>query len=183
MKPPKLLFCLAVFALMAGAQDRRSLCLLFDLNSMSAPEQLRAQEAAIKFVEEQAKPSDLVSIMTFTSELQVVQDFSGDHDTLIAALRKIVPSAASAANAAGDVNSRLQAVQNAAAILEAVPGKKSVIYFSNGISLAGADNQAQLKATVNAAVRANMAIYPVDAATASPGQPSPIRSIFLLPAK
>jgi VWFA-related protein len=165
MKLPKLLFCLAVVALVAGAQDHRSLCLLFDLNSMSAPDQLRVQEAAIKFVEEQMKPSDLVSVITFTSELKVVQDFSGDHDILLAALRKIVPSAT---NAAVDINSRLQAVQNAAAILEAVPGKKSLIYFANGISPTGADNQAQLKATVDATVRANGAIYPVDTGALSP---------------
>jgi hypothetical protein len=57
-----------------------------------------------------------------------------------------------------------------------------MIYFSTGTSLAGADNQAQLKATVNAAVRANVSIYPVDATT-PPGQPSTVRSIFLLPAK
>jgi len=182
MKLPKLLFCLAVFALMAGAQDRRSLCLLFDLNSMSAPEQLRAQEAAIKFVEEQMKPSDVVTVMTFTTELKVVLDFSGDRDILIAALHEIVPATASA-NATGDVSSRLQAIQNAATMLEAVPGKKALILFSNASSSIGADNQAQLKATVNTAVRANVAIYPVDATTPSPGQPSPIRSIFLLPAK
>jgi len=179
MKLPKLLLCLSVFALMAGAQDRRSLCLFFDLNSMSAPDQLRAQQAAIKFVEEQMKPSDVVAVMTFTSELRVVQDFSGDHDILIAALRKIVPSAA---DAAIDVNSRLQAVQNAAAILEAVPGKKSIIYFSTGTSLAGASNQAQLKAAVNAAVRANASLYPVDATTPA-DQPATVRSIFLLPPK
>ncbi|MGZ6317355.1 MAG: hypothetical protein ACXWNQ_08855 [Anaerolineales bacterium] len=125
MKPTKLLFCLAVCALLAGAQDRRSLCLLFDLNSMSAPEQVRAQEAAIKFVEEQAKPSDLVSIMTFTSELTVVQDFSGDHDILIAALRKIPLSSVPA----GNVNSRLQAIQNAAAICAGCTGKEVADLF------------------------------------------------------
>ncbi len=180
MKLPKLLLCLAVFALMAGAQDRRSLCLFFDLNSMSASEQLRAQEAAIKFVEQQARPSDAITVMTFTSELKVVLDFSSDHETLVAALREIIPSAP---NAAGDVNSRLQALQNATAMLEATPGKKALILFSNGVSLAGADNQAQLKATVNAAVRANVAIYPVDANAPAPGQPSAVRSVFLLPAK
>jgi VWFA-related protein len=155
---------------MAGAQDRRSLCLLFDLNSMSAPEQLRAQENAIKIVEERTNPFDVVTVMTFTSELKVVQEFSGDRDILIAALRQIVPSSASTANTAGDVNRRLQAIQNAATILEAVPGKKTLIYFSNGISRTGADNQTQLKATVNAAVRANVSIYPVDATTTTPGQ-------------
>jgi hypothetical protein len=47
-------------------------------------------------------------------------------------------------------------------MLKPVPEKKLLIYFSNGVSKTGAGNQAQLKATVDAAVRANVAIYPVD---------------------
>jgi VWFA-related protein len=165
MKLLKLLFCLAALALAAGAQGQRTLCLFFDLNSMSAPDQLRAQENAIKFVQEQMAPSDRVTVMTFGSEVKVVQDFSSDREALIATLRGIPPSAASAA-AAGDVDARLQAIQSVSTMLAAVPGKKALIFFSDGISKSGIDNQDQLKATVNAAVRANVAIYTVDARTA-----------------
>jgi hypothetical protein len=44
-----------------------------------------------------------------------------------------------------------------------VPGKKAIIFFSDGISKPSLDSSDQLKAAVNAAVRANVAIYPVDA--------------------
>jgi VWFA-related protein len=40
-------------------QDRRLLCLLFDMTSMQPPEQLRAQEAAIKFLETQMTSNDI----------------------------------------------------------------------------------------------------------------------------
>ena len=159
MKCLKLLFCLTALALVAGAQDRRSLVLFFDLNSMSAPDQLRAQENAIKFVQENMAPSDLVTIMTFTTEVKVVQDFSSDRDRLVATLRGIIPSP-TAGNAAGDANSQLQALQNAATMLEPIPGKKALLYFSTG--LPRPDNNDQLKAAINAAVRANIAIYTVD---------------------
>ena len=43
------------------------------------------------------------------------------------------------------------------------PEKKALIYFSSGIPKTGVENQSQLRATVNAAVRANVAFYPVDA--------------------
>jgi hypothetical protein len=43
------------------------------------------------------------------------------------------------------------------------PEKKALIYFSSGISRTGVDNESQLRATVNAAIRANVAFYPVDA--------------------
>jgi VWFA-related protein len=159
MKLLKLIFCLAALALAAGAQDRRSLCLFFDLNSMSAPDQLRAQASALKFVQEQMTPADMVTVMTYTTEVKVVQDFSSDREALIAALRGIVPSAAPA----GGADSRLQAIEIASTMLAAVPGKKALIFFSNGISLTGADNQDHLRAAVNAAVRGNVAIFSVDA--------------------
>lgn len=43
------------------------------------------------------------------------------------------------------------------------PEKKALIYFSSGVSKTGVDNQSQLQSTVNAAVRANVAFYPIDA--------------------
>ena len=42
-------------------------------------------------------------------------------------------------------------------------GEKSLVYFASGLRLNGVDNQAQLRATINAAIRANVAIYPIDA--------------------
>jgi len=137
-----------------------------------APDQLRAQETAIKFVEGRMTPSDLVAVMTVTSEMKVVQDFTGDRAVLVAELRKIVPSPDSAAAAAGDVDRRLLTIQQAAAMLEPVPEKKLLIYFSNGVTKTGAGSQAQSKAAVDAAVRANVAIYPVDPGGTIPAWPA-----------
>jgi hypothetical protein len=47
--------------------------------------------------------------------------------------------------------------------LSVVDGKKALIDFTTGVNLRGADNQAQLRATLNAARRASVAFYPVDA--------------------
>ena len=46
--------------------------------------------------------------------------------------------------------------------LESITEKKSLLYFSGGISRDGIENQASLRAAINAAVRANLAIYSVD---------------------
>jgi hypothetical protein len=43
------------------------------------------------------------------------------------------------------------------------------VYFASGAAVTGADNQAQLSATVNAALRNNVALYPVDARGLLPG--------------
>ena len=41
--------------------------------------------------------------------------------------------------------------------------KKVLIYFASGLRLNGVDNQAQMRATINAAIRANVSFYPIDA--------------------
>jgi hypothetical protein len=58
---------------------------------------------------------------------------------------------------------QLSALQTAVGMLRPLPDQKSLVYFSSGLRLNGVDNQAQLRATENAALRANVAIFPVDA--------------------
>src|ERR1035438_140900 len=43
--------------------DKRLLVLFFDLGSMGIPEQLRAQDSALKFLDEQITTADMVAIM------------------------------------------------------------------------------------------------------------------------
>src|SRR5204862_18296 len=58
---------------------------------------------------------------------------------------------------------RLRALKTLAEALQPIQQKKAIIYFSSGMQRSGTDNQVELRAAVNAAVRANVAIYPVDA--------------------
>jgi len=57
---------------------------------------------------------------------------------------------------------KLLALQSIMQAMGKIPQKKSLIYFSNGISQSGVDNQSALRATTAAAVKANVSIYPVD---------------------
>ncbi len=167
-------------------QDRRLLCLLFDMTSMQPPEQLRAQEAAIKFVETQMTSNDLVEIMTFNSNIKVVEEFTADRERVISSLKKLTVGAGSdfadlastSADEGDDSGSfaaddtefnifntdrKLSALEDASKKLGAFPEKKALIYFSSGVGKTGVENQSQIKATTNAAVRANVSIYAVDA--------------------
>jgi hypothetical protein len=47
-------------------------------------------------------------------------------------------------------------------MLGSIEQKKSVLYFSGGMTRSGTDNQVELRAATSSAVRANMSIYPVD---------------------
>jgi hypothetical protein len=57
----------------------------------------------------------------------------------------------------------LAALESAVKQLGVLPEKKALVYFASGMSRTGADNQAQLSATVNAAIRNNVVFYTVDA--------------------
>ncbi|MEO8050231.1 MAG: VWA domain-containing protein [Acidobacteriota bacterium] len=167
-------------------RDRRLLCLFFDMTSMDPPQQLRAQEAAIKFLQSQMTSSDLVEIMTYSTAIKVVQEWTDNRPLLIEALRKLnlgegsdlADSAATGADEGDDsggfaadesefnifnTDRKLSALEDAARKLSVFPEKKALVYFSSGISKTGMENQSQIKATVNAAVRANVSFYPVDA--------------------
>jgi len=133
--------------------------MFFDLNTMDAAAQSKALDNAIQFVQQQATASDRIAVMTYTSRLNVLTDFTGDRDTIVATLRTITPVTGAVA---GNPGAQLQGIQAAISVLAPVPDKKAMIYFPSGVPKNGADDQDQLNATVNAAVRANVSIYSVD---------------------
>jgi hypothetical protein len=57
---------------------------------------------------------------------------------------------------------RLEALRSVAEKLSHLDQKKSLIYFSSGMNRTGIENQSELRAATNAAVRANLAIYTMD---------------------
>ena len=58
---------------------------------------------------------------------------------------------------------QLASLQTAVKMLGSLNEKKALIYFASGLNLNGTDNQAQLHATVNAAIRADVYFFPIDA--------------------
>jgi hypothetical protein len=56
----------------------------------------------------------------------------------------------------------LYAIRSIAKSLERVDQRKSLLYFSGGLTRQGIENQASMRAATNEAVKANMAIYSVD---------------------
>jgi VWFA-related protein len=166
-------------------KDRRLLVLFFDMTSMPIPDQLRAQKEAQKFLKEKMTPSDLVAIMTFSSDIKVVQDFTEDRDLLSKEIKGLTvgegagfdettsddsTSDTGAAFVQDDsefnifnTDRQLTALETAVRMLGSLNEKKALVYFASGMTKNGFDNDAQLRATVNAAIRANVAFYPVDA--------------------
>lgn len=168
-------------------KDRRLLVMFFDMTSMPIQDQIRAQTAAQKFLKTQMTPSDLMAVMTFASDLKVLQDFTDDRDALAKVIKgltlgegsDLAVDGATGADNEEDVGAaytaddsefnifntdrKLAALESAARMLGALPEKKALVYFASGVSKTGVDNEAQLRGTINAAIRNNVAFFPIDA--------------------
>jgi VWFA-related protein len=172
--------------LAAQFKDRRLIILFFDLSAMEPDEIDHAVTSAKAYVDTQMLPADLVSIVSLGSSLVVNQDFTADH----VLLRKQLDGFSTGSGqgfeegttgttegtpdtgqpfTADDTeynifntDRRLEALRSVAEKLSFVQQKKSLIYFSSGMDRTGIENQSELRAAVNAAVRSNMAIYTMD---------------------
>ena len=168
--------------------DKRLIALFFDFSNMQIPEQLRAQGAALKFLNEQITSSDLVAVLLFTSVVSVRTDFTADRSVLTDIVKGL-PIGDSSENAAladdasangedtgaafvadetefniFNTDLKLAALEQVVRQLATLPEKKALVYVTGGISKSGSlENQAQLEASINAAVKSNVAIFPIDA--------------------
>jgi VWFA-related protein len=179
-------------------QDHRLLVFFFDMSSMQPDELMRALKASNDFITNRMTPADLVAVVTYSSSLRVVEDFTNNRDSLKKIMHTILVGEESSAlattgaiGAAGgtdangmeivtqdlsdaftpdetefnifNTDQKLAALESLAQMLRNVPGRKSVIHFSSGISRTGQENQAQLRATIDASNQANVSLYTMDA--------------------
>jgi VWFA-related protein len=173
-------------------RDRRMLVLFFDMTSMETDDIIRAHDAAQKFLKQQISPADLVAVITFSTRLSVLANFTNDKATLEKAVARLMPGAASnlsnplyaaAQNGEYDVqqdtqdaytadetefnvfntDQKLIAIEDLANVLAGIPGRKAVVEFTGGITQTGEENRAELRAATDAANRADVSIYSIDA--------------------
>jgi VWFA-related protein len=167
-------------------RGRRLIVLFFDLSSMQPEEVQRSVKAAHDYVDQKLSPADLIAVASFSTSLNVDQDFTADRALLSDAIDAYggVGGQGFDDGATGDpdgtpdngaaftpddtefnifnTDRRLDALQSLADQLSGIEQKKSVIYFSSGMSQQGTDNQVQLRRTVDRANRANVSIYAAD---------------------
>jgi VWFA-related protein len=159
--------------------------MFFDLTSMQPEDLDRSVAAAQDFLKNKMQPADLVALVSLGNTLKVDQDFTTDKDALIkevgvyngtegqgfalgatANSNQVEDTTGYTADESeyNDMNTdrELFALRAVAKSLEKITEKKSLLYFSGGIQRDGIENQASLRSAINAAVRANLAIYSVD---------------------
>ena len=173
-------------------RNRRMIVMFFDLTSMETDDLIRAHDAAVKFLKQQMKPPDLVAVVTFGSNLSVLANFTNNRATLEKAVAQLIPGASSgianplyaaAQNGEYDVqqytgdaysadetefnvfntDQKLVAIEGLANVLASIPGRKALVEFTGGITQTGEENRAELQAATDAANRADISIYSIDA--------------------
>ena len=167
-------------------RDHRLIVIFFDLSSMQDEDIDRAVDAADDYVNKQMQPADLVALVSMSTGLSMDQDFTSDKTALLRGLAKYNGSDETGfANggtgstdgtsddttqfAADDTeynslntDRELLAIRAISKSLERVDQRKSMLYFSGGLTRNGIENQASLRAATNEAAKANLAIYSVD---------------------
>jgi len=172
--------------------NRRMIVLFFDMTSMATDDIIRAHDAAEKFLKTQMSPADLVSIVIFSTNLDILANFTNDRATLEKAVASLMPGAASqlgnplyaaAQNGEYDVqqdtgaaytadetefnvfntDQKLEAIEKLTEVLAGIPGRKALVEFTGGITQTGEENRAELRAATDAANRADVSIYSIDA--------------------
>ena len=170
----------------AELRNRRLIVLFFDLSAMQPEEIDRAVKAAQDYLDKQMQPADLVAVVSLATSLDINQDFTSDRALLHRAIAGMSSTSGEgfAAGSTGttegtadtgaaftpddteynifNTDRRLQALRSLAGMLRGLDQKKSVIYFSSGMDRTGIENQSQLRAAINEAVKSNVAFYTMD---------------------
>jgi VWFA-related protein len=168
------------------ARDRRLILLFFDFSAMEVDQIDRAVDSAKKYVNAKMQPADLIAIVSLSTNMRLDLDFTDDKKKVLSVLNAYnsgsgqgfdngaTGTSEGAAETSGaftaddtDYNTfsadrKLLALQSIIQAVGKLPQKKSLIYFSNGITQSGVDNQSALRAATAAAVKANVSIYPLD---------------------
>ena len=171
----------------AQLRDHRLIVMFFDLSSMQPEDIDRAVEAAQNYINKKMQPADLVALVSMDTGLSMDQDFTADKAALLRGVGKYngtegtgLANGNEGGNSGGtaddassftaddseynslNTDRELYAIRTIAKSLERVDQRKSMLYFSGGLTRQGIENQASMRAATNAAVKANMAIYSVD---------------------
>jgi len=173
-------------AAVVDARDRRLILLFFDFSAMDTDQIDRAVDSAKKYVDSRMQPADMIAVVSLATNMHLDLDFTDNKAKILSVLRAYnsgsgqgfdsggTGSSEGAAETSGaftaddtDFNTfsadrKLLALQSLVQAVGKLSQKKSLIYFSNGISQSGVDNQSALRAATAAAVKANVAIYPLD---------------------
>ncbi len=161
--------------------EKRSFILFFNLSAMDPQDAHFVQEAARKFLETGFTPNDEAAVAVFDQSLSLLSNMTSDRDELLAAVNRlgqvspeIDSSDESSASASGEfladqtefslfeTNEQLYSLQSLTEAFGDLPGRKSILYFTPGLTADAIENTEQMRLTTDDANRHNTSFYTVD---------------------
>ena len=167
-------------------KNRRLIVMFFDLSSMQPEDITRAVDAAKDYINNKMAPADLAASVSLVSSLSMDQDFTNDKSALLAAVSKYdgTDSSGFAEGSEGDTSAssddsssftaddsefnalntdrQLYAIRTICKSMAKVEQKKSMLYFSGGLTKQGIENEASIRSASNECVKDDTAMYAVD---------------------
>jgi len=165
-------------------EDKRLMILFFDLSSLTTEDLIRSVNTAENYVTRKSTPHDLIAVATYSSTLQIPLDFTNDRDAILKSLKALSPSEAGDTptedlsdpdSTSDDVyvpdtvqfnifntDRRLSSLETLAKMYREYRERKSLIYFSSGLSTTGVENESQIRSTVDTMNKSNVTMYTVD---------------------
>jgi VWFA-related protein len=151
--------------------------LVFDYSSMDSGDQIRARQAAAGFIDANLGSNRRMAVANLDAGLRIAQSFTDHAGRLKEAVNgsKAADISANSSNnaligtsASADLGTRakFQALNRLASDLSAVPGRKTVVLLTAGVTVRS-DQKGILTEAIEACNRANVAVYPVDVRDAS----------------
>ena len=136
--------------------------MLFDFDTMTSDDSNSFAPERRRVHSQQMAPADLVAFMSVRGdEVRVLQDFTGDRAILESTLGKIGGREGNGWRRAP--GHWLSNIETTVDTLGRLPGKKALMYFADSVEPPVANDQAQLRRTIDAAIKSNVAIYTIDA--------------------
>ncbi len=173
----------------SGKEQKQYIVLFFDNSTMDMGDQMRAREAAGKFIDANAAPNRLIAVVDFGGTVRIAQNFTADAARLKQVVAGLKTSAVSPnappvevasigappisaaplgmpylGNAEADFGARsvMLALRSLAKSLGTVPGRKTLVFLTSGFSITP-ELQSELTAVISTCNRYNVAVYPLDA--------------------
>ena len=157
----------------ANNPQKHYLVLFFDNSTMDVSDQMRARQASVKFIDDNAGPNRLMAVVDFGGSVHIAQNFTADADRLKKVIAGVKFSSTSPnapvevaslgmpqlGRAEADFGARsvMLALRSMAKSLASVQGRKSLIFLTSGFPMTP-ETQSELTAVIDSCNKANVGL-------------------------
>jgi len=145
----------------AAVPSRQRYLVLF-FAGMEASDRIAARQAVSGFIDANAQENRSMAVVSYNGGLRIGQNFTDDAARLKAAVNLALSSDTVSGAADSGALDTIRALGSLARNLSVLPGRKTVVFVSGGLSQS-AIQRAELMDAIDACNKSDVAVYPIDA--------------------